>query len=216
MKGAMKTRWLALAISLVSASPARADGAFEPWSHRRFAFGSPERVAHDPSFARLWRGPFVRRDSMLPFYLYFLYFNDLPPFEARLPYYFRGFHPQASRYFGWPYNYGAVDWPSAYLDVFPPTDSAIGAAERNSPAPVPEPALDETSSASVRLGVSPADATIYADGRYYGTADDAGTIRLAAGRHRLAIVRDGYRAEEQSLVLQPHESRELKLVLRPR
>jgi hypothetical protein len=209
----MKARWLALAFSLVLPGPVLADGAFEPWSHRPFAFGSSERVPHGLGSARLWRNPFVRGDSMLPFYLYF---NQLPPFEVRLQYYFRGFHPLASRYFDWPYNYGSVGSPSDDPGLYLSIVSASAAAERKPPAPIPEPPLDETTSASVRLSVAPADATIYADGRYYGTAADAGTICLAAGRHRLAIVRDGYRAEEQSLELQPLESRELKLVLRPR
>ena len=44
----------------------------------------------------------------------------------------------------------------------------------------------------LRIDVQPADASVYIDGAFRGTAREAASIKLPAGRHRVEIVRPGY------------------------
>jgi hypothetical protein len=46
------------------------------------------------------------------------------------------------------------------------------------------------------LEVEPADASVYVDGEFYGKAAQVSKVELAAGRHRIEVVRPGYRTEE--------------------
>ena len=46
--------------------------------------------------------------------------------------------------------------------------------------------------ANLRLHITPVDASVYVDGKFYGTARDSGRLALAAGRHRIEVVRPGY------------------------
>ena len=62
----------------------------------------------------------------------------------------------------------------------------------------------------VRLDVRPADASIYVDGAFRGTARDVDTVRLSPGRHRVEIVRPGYRTLERDVEVQPGETTDLR------
>jgi hypothetical protein len=77
--------------------------------------------------------------------------------------------------------------------------------QRNArPAPAPGPAVAAVTSdqyGRLHLKVEPEDASVYLDGRFVGTgsdlsANEAGLV-LAPGRHKLAVVRPGRRAEER-------------------
>jgi hypothetical protein len=61
----------------------------------------------------------------------------------------------------------------------------------------------------VRLDVRPADASIYVDGAFHGTARDVDTVRLSPGRHRVEIVRPGYRTLERDVEVRPGETTDL-------
>lgn len=52
---------------------------------------------------------------------------------------------------------------------------------------------------TVRLEVSPADASIYVDGVFRGTGSDLRKVTLPEGRHRLEVVRPGYRTLERDI-----------------
>ena len=63
---------------------------------------------------------------------------------------------------------------------------------------------------TVRLDVRPADASIYVDGAFRGTARDLETFRLSPGRHRVEIVRPGYRTVERDVEVRPGETTDLR------
>jgi hypothetical protein len=69
---------------------------------------------------------------------------------------------------------------------------------------------------SLRLDIDPDDASVYLDGRFVGTGSDLsmmqGGLSVAPGEHRLAIVRPGHKAEEQSFRVQAGQ--EIKLNIR--
>jgi hypothetical protein len=52
---------------------------------------------------------------------------------------------------------------------------------------------------TVRLEVSPEDASIYVDGVFRGTGSDLRKVTLPEGRHRLEVVRPGYRTLERDV-----------------
>jgi hypothetical protein len=53
--------------------------------------------------------------------------------------------------------------------------------------------------ALVRLDVRPGDASVYVDGAFRGTGRDLRQLRLVAGRHRIEVVRPGYRTVERDV-----------------
>ncbi len=64
-------------------------------------------------------------------------------------------------------------------------------AELRSPAPSPNGDRGE-----LVLEVEPPDASVYVDGEFYGKASEVARLELPAGRHRVEVVRPGYRTEE--------------------
>ncbi|HSN85139.1 MAG TPA: PEGA domain-containing protein [Thermoanaerobaculia bacterium] len=71
----------------------------------------------------------------------------------------------------------------------------------------------------LRLDVEPADASVYVDGKFVGTGSEISELRsglrLAPGRHKLAIVRPGHKAEETDFEVEAGESVELEIELDP-
>jgi PEGA domain len=72
------------------------------------------------------------------------------------------------------------------------------------PAPAPGPTVAAVTSdqyGRLHLKVEPEDASVYLDGRFVGTGSDLtaneGGLVLAPGRHKLAVVRPGRKAEER-------------------
>jgi hypothetical protein len=53
--------------------------------------------------------------------------------------------------------------------------------------------------ALVRLDVRPGDASVYVDGAFRGTGRDLRQLRLTPGRHRIEVVRPGYRTVEREV-----------------
>jgi hypothetical protein len=60
--------------------------------------------------------------------------------------------------------------------------------------------------ALVRLDVRPGDASVYVDGAFRGTGGELRQLRLPAGRHRIEVVRPGYRTVERDVELQPGQA----------
>jgi hypothetical protein len=79
------------------------------------------------------------------------------------------------------------------------------------PAPA-EPPADEHQG-QLRLRVDPADASVYIDGAFRGTGREAGTLRLPPGRHRIEVVRPGYRTSDQEIEVTPGETTQLSVTL---
>ena len=56
----------------------------------------------------------------------------------------------------------------------------------------------------LRLTLRPADATVYVDGEFRGTALQARTLWLPSGHHRIEMVRPGFRTAERDVDVSPH------------
>ena len=51
----------------------------------------------------------------------------------------------------------------------------------------------------LQLDVQPGDASVYVDGEFYGKASQVTRLELTAGRHRVEVVRPGYKTVEQEV-----------------
>jgi hypothetical protein len=80
-------------------------------------------------------------------------------------------------------------------------------------AEVEGPAEGAPGAGQLRLSVLPEDASIYLDGAFRGTAREAGLLKLAPGRHRIEVVRPGYRTLEKDVEVAPGETTRLTLTL---
>jgi len=65
----------------------------------------------------------------------------------------------------------------------------------------------------LNLNVTPADASVYVDGRFVGSARQAGELELRPGRHRIEVVRPGYRTAERDLTIETGRTQTLSLDL---
>jgi hypothetical protein len=68
-------------------------------------------------------------------------------------------------------------------------------------------------SGRLRLSVEPADASVYVDGAFRGSGREASELRLAPGRHRIEIVRPGYKTVEREVDVVPGETTTLEVEL---
>ncbi len=66
---------------------------------------------------------------------------------------------------------------------------------------------------TLHLNVTPSDASVYVDGAFRGTAREAASIELPAGRHKLEIVRPGYRTLEREIDVPASEPAEVTIEL---
>jgi hypothetical protein len=66
---------------------------------------------------------------------------------------------------------------------------------------------------TVRLDVTPVDASIYVDGMFRGTGQDLRRLNLPVGRHRLEVVRPGYRTLERDVDVQAGETEQVHVDL---
>jgi hypothetical protein len=65
----------------------------------------------------------------------------------------------------------------------------------------------------LKLEVRPGDASVYVDGAFRGTGREASTLQLPAGRHRVEVVRPGYRTIERDVEVTPGETTDLSVDL---
>ncbi|HEX4961049.1 MAG TPA: PEGA domain-containing protein [Thermoanaerobaculia bacterium] len=79
------------------------------------------------------------------------------------------------------------------------------------------PAADDSARGRLVLGVEPEDASVYVDGRFVGTGTDLSMMHsglpLAAGDHKLAVVRPGRRAQEKTFTVKAGEDVKLDVSL---
>jgi hypothetical protein len=87
--------------------------------------------------------------------------------------------------------------------------------EFDHPAPAPrggeQPYRPDAS--RLRLDVRPADASVYLDGQFQGSAGELGELMLPPGSHRVEVVRPGFRTEERDIQLNPGSSRTVTIEL---
>ncbi len=71
----------------------------------------------------------------------------------------------------------------------------------------------DSDTGTVRLNVEPRDASVYVDGEFQGAGREVGRIELAPGRHRIEIVRPGYRTAERDVEVKSGRSEDLDVHL---
>ena len=76
-----------------------------------------------------------------------------------------------------------------------------------------EDARDDAEAGTVRLSLRPSDASVYVDGEFRGSGRRAEVLRLAPGRHRIEVVRPGYRTVEKDVEVRPGDSQTLDVEL---
>jgi len=64
---------------------------------------------------------------------------------------------------------------------------------------------DDAGAGTLRLDVNPPDASVYVDGEFRGAGRRVENLRLAPGRHRIEVVRPGYRTVEREVDVRPGE-----------
>jgi len=65
----------------------------------------------------------------------------------------------------------------------------------------------------MRLTVRPEDASVYVDGQFRGSGRQVSGLELSPGRHRLEVVRPGFRTEERDVEIQPGHTRDVDVEL---
>jgi hypothetical protein len=65
----------------------------------------------------------------------------------------------------------------------------------------------------LQLSVQPEDASVYVDGAFRGSGREASSMRLAPGRHRIEVVRPGFRTAESDVDVPAGEPTRLKVIL---
>jgi hypothetical protein len=68
----------------------------------------------------------------------------------------------------------------------------------------------------LHLNVLPEDASVYVDGQFKGSARQASSLELPAGRHRIEVVRPGFRTDERDFEIETGETRDLSVELQRR
>jgi hypothetical protein len=74
---------------------------------------------------------------------------------------------------------------------------------------------EDVDGATLQLDIRPADASIYVDDEFRGSASEATRLELRPGRHRIEAVRPGYRTVTREVDIPPGESWTLDLDLEP-
>ncbi len=80
------------------------------------------------------------------------------------------------------------------------------------PLPAPGPGGSATPGL-LALRVSPDDASVYVDGRFFGSARQTGEIELGPGPHRVEIVRPGYKTIERDVMIEAGRTLTLGMAL---
>jgi PEGA domain len=161
------------------------------------------------------------------------YRNSRPSYYRNRPYYGRGsyYRPGFSLYLGSPsyydsYAYGGY-YPETYASVpyasvpYAP-DYGYGAPGEDAQDARPDAdygdrdgRADVADSGRLQLDVRPADATIYVDGQFRGTASSDSVLDLAPGRHTVEVVRPGFLTERRVVDVRIGEARSLSIALQP-
>lgn len=66
---------------------------------------------------------------------------------------------------------------------------------------------------TLRVEVRPEDASIYVDGQFFGTSRRSEALTLPPGRHRIEVVRPGYRTVEREVEIRPGRSESIAIDL---
>jgi hypothetical protein len=96
----------------------------------------------------------------------------------------------------------------------PPEREVRRERERDERRPAPgDEAEDGETLGRLQLSVEPEDASVYVDGAFRGNGREASALRLPAGRHRVEVVRPGYRTSENDVDVPAGETTKLRVIL---
>jgi hypothetical protein len=150
------------------------------------------------------------------------------------PYYYGGYWPYYGSGFGlsfgwgWPYygtgpsvgvSYTYAPSDSSGMYVAPTEQGQVYRDDEQAPPPrEAQPRYDAPRDAgSLRLEVRPEDTSVYVDDNFAGTAREARSLRLGAGRHRIELVRPGYATEHHEVEIATGQRSDLLVEMqRPR
>jgi PEGA domain len=160
-------------------------GHFSHGSDRGFHGG----FDHGGRFHGGFGGPFVHVRPIRPFHGSFFAFR--PRFDLGFGF-FAGYpFPYPWGYFA-PYPYYQYDYPYDYPDgaTYDPNSA------ENSDSSTAAPAVDQRNLGGISFDVTPADAQVYVDGTYVGTAKDfspsSAPLTLTPRKHQVVIQKAGY------------------------
>ena len=77
----------------------------------------------------------------------------------------------------------------------------------------PENSPPVGSAGRLKLNVQPADASVYVDGAFRGSGREASLLQLPAGRHRVEVVRPGFRTIERDVEITAGDTTDLAIDL---
>ena len=69
------------------------------------------------------------------------------------------------------------------------------------------------SAGTLHLSIRPADASVYVDGAFRGSGRETSSLKLFPGKHRVEVVRPGYRTVEREVEVAPGEPTEVTIEL---
>jgi hypothetical protein len=72
---------------------------------------------------------------------------------------------------------------------------------------------DDAEAGTLRLDLNPSDASVYVDGEFRGSGSRVENLRLAPGRHRIEVVRPGYRTVEREIEVRPGDNNRVQIEL---
>jgi hypothetical protein len=98
-------------------------------------------------------------------------------------------------------------------DRYRDRDDRYGRRDRDEDMDVAEDDRDSADAGTLRLDLKPSDASVYVDGEFRGSGRRAQSLRLAPGRHRLEVVRPGYRTVEREVDVRAGEWTSLEIEL---
>jgi PEGA domain len=142
------------------------------------------------------------------------------------------YRPRLSLYLGSPLYYDNYGYGGYYPEYYPETYAAAPYAPDygyRGPVEDTEDAraesdyrdgdgdgmADVAGSGRLQLDVQPADATIYVDGQFHGTANNDTVLLLTPGRHTVELARPGFQSERRVVEVGTGEARSLSIALQP-
>jgi hypothetical protein len=151
-----------------------------------------------------------------PYYPYYGYAYGWPYYGLGLSFYYGGggyAAPYYSMGYAAPaYGYAGPGYSGpGYADpgYAPPAEGGYAGEE-------PYGAPDEQAQGAageLQLSVQPEDAVVYVDDAFRGMARQVGRLRLAPGRHRVEVVRPGFRTADREVDVQPGTVASLEIEL---
>jgi len=110
-------------------------------------------------------------------------------------------------------RYGRESAPEREMEMH--RDSARGETDRSrevdSDRPNRAPSR-EGARGGVLLDIEPPDASVYVDGEFHGKAAQLTRLQLSPGRHRIEVVRPGYKTQETEVLVESESESEAKRV----